>query len=123
MEVAEDVSRIKVIYWVVTLVPIVLLNLSPYLGISFSETIDNDETYYKLVLGFSLVFILFLLGIFSSYKCWVYSEIIPTKIISSLLLVLYLILVVAMVYFFLSGYLWSPVEISEFKGADPSNMK
>jgi len=105
LEVTEDKTRIKVIYWVITLVPIVLLNLTPYLGISFPETINNDETFHTFAIGLSLGFILFILGIFSSYKCLVYSEIIPTKIISSLFLLLYLLMVIVMIYFFLSGYL------------------
>ena len=105
MEVVEGKTRIKVIYWVVTLVPILLLNLSPYLGINFPDTIDNDEDFHALVLGFSLVFIIFLLGMFSSFKCWVYSEITPTKIISSLFLLLYLLIVIAMIYIFFKAYI------------------
>jgi predicted neutral ceramidase superfamily lipid hydrolase len=105
LEAEQNKTKTKVIYWVVALIPIVLLNLSPYLGISFPETIDSDETFHELVLGFSLVFILFLLGIFGSYKCLVYSEIIPTKIISSLFLLLYLLIVMAMSYIFFNAYI------------------
>lgn len=105
MDAEQNKIRIKVIYWLVTLIPIVLLNLSPYLGISFPETIDNDETFRDLVLGFSLVFIVFLLGIFGSFKCWVYSEFILTKIISSLFLLLYLFIVIAMIYIIFNAYI------------------
>ena len=83
----------------------VLINLSPYLGISFPEIIDNDETYHKLIFGFSLVLILFLLGTFASFKCIVYSEIIPTKVIASLFLLLYLIMIIAMVYIVFNAYI------------------
>ncbi len=104
MEEEKNITNIKIIYWVVTLIPIVFLNLSPYLGISFPETIDNDETFHKLVLGFSLVFVLFLLGTFGSYKCIVFSEFIVAKIIASLFLLLYLASIIAMIYFFLRGH-------------------
>lgn len=104
MQEVQNKSNIKVIYWVLTLIPIVLLNLLPYLGISFPETIDNDETYNQLVLWLSLGFILFLLGVFGSYKCIVNSEMNAVKIVSSLFLLLYVVIVLAMIYFFLSGY-------------------
>ncbi len=104
MEEVQNKNRIKIIYWVVTLAPIVLLNLSLYLGISFTETID-DEIYRKLVLGFSLVFILFLAGLFGSFKCIINSEWIAAKIVASLFLLLYLVFIFTMIYFFLSGYL------------------
>jgi len=105
LEEEQNKTKIKVIYWVVALIPVVLLNLSPYLGISFPETIDNNETFHDLVFGFSLVFILFLLGIFGSYKCWVNSEMMATKIISSLFLLLYLLIVFAMSYIFFKAYI------------------
>lgn len=105
MDDVEDKNRIKAIYWVITLIPIILLNLSPYMGISLPESVESDEVYNKLVLGFSIVFVLFLLGMFSSYKCIVLSEIIPTKVVASLFFLLYLASLYAMGYFFFSGYL------------------
>lgn len=105
MEEAEDKTKMKAIYWAVAIAPLVFINFLPYMGISLPETIDNDETYNKLVLGFSLAFIFFLSGIFASFKCIVYSEIIPTKVMASLLLLLYLFINLSMIYFYLNGYL------------------
>jgi hypothetical protein len=102
----EKRSKVKIIYWVITLTPIILLNITPYIGISFPETIDNDETYNQLVLFFSLAFVVILSGAFSSFKCIVLSEIVATKIIASLFLLLYLALLLAMIYFYSRGY-WS----------------
>ena len=104
MEEAENKIKLKVIYWVIALAPLVFLNLLPYLGISYPETIDSDETFNKLVLGFSVIFTFFLIGIFASYKCIVYSEIMPTKIMASLILLLYLILDLVMIYIFMNAY-------------------
>lgn len=103
----EDKTKIKTIYWVITLIPVLLLNLSPYLGIDIPKEIESDEVYDKLVFGFSIVFVLFLLGLFSSYKCIVLSEIIPTKTVASFLFLLYSASLYAMGYFFFSGYLGS----------------
>ena len=105
MDDVENKNRIKAVYWGITLIPIILLNLTPYMGISLPESIDNDEAYNKLVFGFSIVFVLFLLGLFCSYKCIVLSEIIPTKVVASLFFLLYLASLYAMGYFFFSGYL------------------
>ncbi|GEM_PF-2966826 len=102
MEEVENKSRIKTIYWVIALVPIVFINLSPYLGIDTTKSVENDEDYFDIVLGFSMLFSSFLLGLFASFKCIVYSEIMPTKIIASLFLLLYLILILAMIYFYLN---------------------
>jgi predicted neutral ceramidase superfamily lipid hydrolase len=104
MQEEQNKNNIKIIYWVITIIPIVLLNLFPYLDISFPETIDSDEVYNQLVFWFSLVFVVLMLAMFSSYKCIVLSEIIPTKVIASFALLLYMALAYAMVYFYLTGY-------------------
>lgn len=104
-EKQQDNSNIKTIYWAVTVVPILLLNVTPYLNINIPTAIDNDETYRQLLIVFSLVFVLLLAALFSSYKCIIYSEIIPTKVLASCCLLLYLALIVAMVYIIFSGYI------------------
>jgi predicted neutral ceramidase superfamily lipid hydrolase len=100
-----DRDNAKTIYWVLTVVPILLLNITPYMGFTIPEAIDSEEVYNKLVFAFSVVFTLFLLGLFGSYKCIVLSELIPAKVVSSLLFLLYLISIFAMAYFYLNGYL------------------
>jgi predicted neutral ceramidase superfamily lipid hydrolase len=100
-----DKDNIKRIYWAMTVVPVLLLNISPYLGITIPESIDSDEVYNKLVLAFSAVFFLFLLGLFGSYKCIVMSEFVPAKVASSLLFFLYLVSIFTMAYFYLNGFL------------------
>ena len=101
----ENKDKLKAIYWGIALVPLVLMNLLPYVGIDLPETIDSDGTFYKLVLGFSLVFIVFLAGLFASFKCILYSEIPPTKVMASLCLLLYLIIIIAMSYLFFNAYI------------------
>lgn len=105
METEENKINTKAIYWVVAVLPIIFINLLPYLGISYPEQIDSDEVFYNLVLWFSAILVFFLIGMFACYKCIIYSEIIPTKVMASLFLLFYLIVVIAMTYFFFNGYI------------------
>jgi hypothetical protein len=104
VEAEKNNDNIKAVYWVITTIPIVLLNITPYIGIEIPQTID-DETYRQIVLGFSVVVIFLLIAMFSSYKCIVLSEIVPAKIIASLCLLLYSFIVVFITYFFLTRFM------------------
>ena len=104
MEKQQDKNNINTVYWVITVIPLVLLNITPYIGFSFPETID-DETYRQLVLGFSVAFVILVVGSFSSIKCIINSETMLGKIFASLFLFLYLLLIASMVYFYFSGYI------------------
>ena len=105
MQEVEDKSRMKAIYWLLAIAPMIFINLLPYIGVDLPTSIDNDEVFYQLALGFSLAFIFFLVGIFACYKCITLSKIIPAKIVAGLFLFLYVVIVLAMMYFFFSGYL------------------
>lgn len=105
MEEEQDKSYINTIYWVVTITPLILLNITPYLGFSLPETVDNDETYRQLIYGFSLAFVLLLVSTFSSIKCIMISKTMMGKIFAALFLLLYSLLIFAMLYFYLSGYI------------------
>lgn len=104
MEKEQNKSNVDAVYWMITVTPLVLLNITPYLGFSFSGT-DNDEASRQLMFGFSVAFVLLLVGSFSSIKCIINSEMMVGKIFASLFLLLYLLLIFAMVYFYLSGYI------------------
>lgn len=104
MDNEQDNSNINAVYWAITVIPLILLNITPYIGFTLPETI-NDETYRQLVFGFSVAFVLLVVASFSSIKCFLNSETIVGKIFSSLFLFLYLLLIAGMVYFYLSGYL------------------
>lgn len=104
MEKEQDKSNINAVYWVITVIPLILLNITPYLGFSFPETID-DDMYRKLVYGFSLAFVLLVISSFSSIKCIMISETMVGKIFATLFLLLYLLLILAMFYFYQSGYI------------------
>lgn len=105
MEKEQDKSNINALYWVITITPLMLLNITPYLGFSFPETVDNDETYRQLMYGFSLAFVLLVVSTFSSIKCIKISETMVGKIFATLFLLLYLLLILSMGYFYLSGYI------------------
>lgn len=105
MEKEQDKNNINIVYWVITVIPLILLNITPYIGFTLPESIDNDETYRKLVFGFSVAFVLLVVGSFSSIKCMINSEMIISKIFATLFLILYLFLITAMIYFYLSGYI------------------
>lgn len=105
MEKEQDKSNINAVYWVITITPLILLNITPYLGFSLPETVDNDDTYHQLLYGFSLAFFLLVVSTFSSIKCIMISETIVGKIFATLFLLLYSLLIFAMVYFYQSGYM------------------
>jgi len=105
MEKEQDNSNINAVYWVVTITPLILLNITPYLGFSLPETADNEEAYRRLIYGFSLAFVLLLVSIFSSIKCIMISRTMVGKIFATLFLLLYSLLIFAMLYFYLSGYI------------------
>ena len=93
------------VYWGITIVPLLLLNLTPYLGFTLPETIEDDETYRQLVFGFSLTFVLLVVASFSSIKCFLNSKMMVAKVFASLFLLLYLLLISGIVYLYMSGYL------------------
>ena len=106
MDKEHNKENINAVYWVITVIPLVLLNITPYIGFTLPETADmNDETYRQLVFGFSVAFVLLVVGSFSSIKCFFNSEIMVAKIFAVLFLLLYLLLIAAMIYFYTSGYL------------------
>jgi len=102
--VEKEKDNNKPIFWAFSLIPLILINLSPYLGISLPETIDNEETYNKLLFGFSITFVVVLFALFSSIKCLLNSEEIIAKVAAFLLLLLNLMLICGMTYVFLTGY-------------------
>lgn len=102
MQEEHDKSRIKTIYWTITIVPFLLLNLSPYMGINFSLNADGTN-HGQLRFLFSLAFVLFLVGTFTSFKCLQLSEQVFTKVGASLCFILYLLIVLLMTYFYMTG--------------------
>ena len=105
MEKEQDKSNINAIYWVITITPLILLNITPYIGFSLPETVDDDETYRQLLYGFSLAFVFLVVSTFSSIKCFMISETKAGKIFASLFFLLYSLLIFAMIYFYQSGYM------------------
>ena len=103
MNKEQDNNNVNTIYWIITALPIVLMNLLPYIDFNLPETIEDDETYRQLVMGFSVAFVILVVASFSSIKCFLNSEMIVGKIFASLFLLLYLSLIGGMVYFYTSG--------------------
>ncbi|MGB1800010.1 MAG: hypothetical protein ACPHLK_04185, partial [Gammaproteobacteria bacterium] len=98
-------SNTDAIYWVITALPMVLMNITPYIDFSLPETIDSDETYRQLVIIFSVSFVFLVVSTFSSIKCFLNSEALVGKIFASLFFLLYLLFIIGMIYFYFSGYL------------------
>ena len=104
----EEKDKIKAAYWFFAVLPIIFINILPYVGFDFPEKIETDATYYNLLMWFSMIFVLFMAGSFASFKCIFYSEIPPTKIMATIFCMLYLLIVVSMIYFYFDGFISPP---------------
>lgn len=105
MDNEQNKSNVDAIYWVITALPMILMNLTPYIDFSLPESIDDDETYRQIVMMFSVAFVLLIVSSFSSIKCFLNSKAMVGKIFASLFFLLYLFFIMGMVYFYLSGYI------------------